>query len=94
MACQVSITCFRQVQCCRLSLKTDLRRQVSHRLANVIHQSLDFGIQDGLQGSPLFGMVAALLPQGSNLTALLLQPALQVCIPLQRAPGLAAAHRS
>ncbi|KAA6425954.1 MAG: hypothetical protein FRX49_04329 [Trebouxia sp. A1-2] len=25
----------------------DLRRQVRHRLANVIHQSLDLGIQDG-----------------------------------------------
>ena len=75
-------------------MRADLRRQVRHRLANVIHQSLDLGIQDGLQCSPLLGMVAALLPEGGNLTALLLHCALQVCIPLQRAPGLAAARPS
>lgn len=63
--------------------EADLRRQVRHRLANIVYQSLDFGVQNGFQRRPFLGMVAALFPQGGNLTALLLYCALQLGIALQ-----------
>lgn len=62
--------------------QSHLRRKVRHRLADVIHKGFDLGIQNGLQCCSLLGVIAALLAQGSNVTALLLDGALQISISL------------
>ena len=66
----------------RASCQPHLRRKIRHRLADVVHECFDFGIQNGFQCCSLLGMIAALLTQGRNVTALLLDGALQISIPL------------